>query len=186
NDCNDYDLNITIQGAPPANMVPYCFGDGSGAACPCNNNSSPGHNGGCAHAGGEGAVLVGIGDPSVSSDTLHMDLTGASMNSYALLLSADNQRPIVGGCAGCGSPAFDGLSCAGGNMLRHGSRFTNASGNTVDGWGDTAGPAGGLISAGGFTSGQTRHFFAMFRTGMAATCMSGQNSSNGISVTMLP
>lgn len=184
--CNTYELVIDVQGGMPPNPIQaYCFGDGSAVACPCNNNSSPGHGGGCAHAGGDGAVLYGSGNPSAANDTLHFDLVGASANSFGLLVSGANALPQMG-CVGCGIPAFDGLRCAGGDFRRHGTRSTNAGGDTSAGWGAPAGPAGGLIAANAFTVGQTRHFFVLFRTDLMTGCQTGQNSSNGVQVPILP
>ena len=183
--CNTYDLNIDISGGM-SNLIPYCFGDGSGVSCPCGNNSSPGHGGGCAHQNGNGTILTGSGNPSVAMDTLHFDLTSGPFNTFSVLVSGNNQLPQTGACIGCGIPAFDGLRCAGGAFVRHGSRAVNASGATNAGWGPPAGPATGLILQGGFVAGQTRNFFAFVRTDPMATCTTGQNSSNGISVMIMP
>ncbi|MEM7516364.1 MAG: hypothetical protein AAF368_05515 [Planctomycetota bacterium] len=168
------------------NLVPYCFGDGSGTPCPCGNNSTAGHPGGCANSAGNGAILTATGNPSVAMDSLNLDLESASLNSFALLVSGDNQLPQMGACMGCGNPAFDGLRCAGGGFLRHGSRATNAMGETGNGWGPPGGPAGGLIAANGFVAGQTKNFFAFYREDQALVCFTGQNSSNGVAVTFVP
>ncbi len=183
-DCNTYGLNITVTGGGSPYSA-FCFGDGSGTACPCGNNSTAGHGGGCAHQNGNGAILTGSGVPSVGADTMHFDLTSGPFSTFAVLVSGNNRLPQTGPCIGCGNHAFDGLRCAGGNFQRHGSRSVNASGNANNGWGPPAGPAGGLIAQGGFTSGQTRHFFAFVRTDALQTCMMGQNSTNGVSVTMV-
>lgn len=164
-------------------FTPYCFGDGSGTQCPCGNNSSAGHPGGCAHQDGDGAILTASGVPSVAADTLRFDLTSGAFNTFALLVSGVNQLPQMGGCIGCGLLAADGLRCAGGNFLRHGSRAIGPVGETFNPWGPPAGPAGGLIAANGFTAGQTRNFFAFFRTDQMQSCGNGQNSTNGVSVT---
>src|SRR5258705_3596873 len=48
---------------------PFCFGDGSGQACPCGNSGSSGH--GCQDSNGTGgALLSASGTPSLSADTL--------------------------------------------------------------------------------------------------------------------
>ncbi|MEM7517751.1 MAG: hypothetical protein AAF368_12625, partial [Planctomycetota bacterium] len=164
----------------------FCFGDGSGAPCPCANNSTAGHPGGCGNSAGNGAVLTSTGSPSVAMDTLNLDLASASPNSFALLVSGLNQLPQTGGCIGCGLIAFDGLRCAGGGFLRHGSRATDTMGETGNGWGPPGGPPGGLIAANGFAAGQTRNFFAFYRDNPGFVCMTGQNSSNGISITFAP
>ncbi|MFT7670363.1 MAG: hypothetical protein ACI8X5_003071, partial [Planctomycetota bacterium] len=40
--------------------MPYCFGDGSGASCPCSGFGAPGE--GCKNSTGSGATLTGFGD----------------------------------------------------------------------------------------------------------------------------
>ena len=55
----------------------FCYGDGSGAACPCGNASTAGDRAGCAHSFGFGATLRASGEPSLSDDTLV--LNGAAM-----------------------------------------------------------------------------------------------------------
>ncbi|MEM7517706.1 MAG: hypothetical protein AAF368_12395, partial [Planctomycetota bacterium] len=182
--CADYDLvftNTLAQGS----IAPYCFGDGSLAPCPCGNNSTPGHPGGCAHEAGNGARLTGSGTPSISSDSLNMDLTSAVPNTFALLVSGVNPLPQVG-CIGCGIPEFDGLRCAGGDLRRLGSRALDPSGDVFNGWGVPNGPPGGLASASNAMAGQTRRYFAFFRTTPFFTCFTGQNSSNGVAVTWVP
>ena len=47
-------------------------------------------------------------------------------------------------------------------------------------------PLGGLGAASNAVAGQSRHYFAFFRTDFASTCFTGQNSSNGVSVTWTP
>lgn len=181
--CNTYDLNIDIQGGA---FVPYCFGDGEGRPCPCNNDSPEGHRGGCSHQDGKGARLVPSGVPSASlADSLHFDLTSAARNTVGVLLSGDNQ---LGGasCIGCGILAFDGLRCAGGNLKRHGLRAIDANGVANAGWGGSAAPPQGLVAQGGFQAGQTRNFYVFYRTDDLETCGTGLNASNGVRVMIGP
>ncbi len=179
--CAPYDLELAIA-AGPGSLEPYCFGDGSGTPCPCGNDSSAGHAGGCAHQDGDGAVLSGSGTPSVVVDGLHFELESAPHDSFAILVSGLNRLPQVG-CVGCGIAAFDGLRCAGGDFRRHGSRATDAVGRANHGWGA---PAGGLGAASSAIAGQSRHYFAFLRTNPTATCFEGQNSSNGVAVVWAP
>src|SRR5690606_24305386 len=62
--------------------MPYCFGDGSGAACPCGNVGTVGN--GCANSiQPSGARLSTLGLSRLGADTL--SLTGSGMpNSSAL------------------------------------------------------------------------------------------------------
>ncbi|MEM7518468.1 MAG: hypothetical protein AAF368_16285, partial [Planctomycetota bacterium] len=189
--CNSYSTWLEVIDPTALGITPLCFGDGSGTPCPCYNNSSTGHVGGCAFLRDDfsfvdGATLTGTGTASVAMDSLRFDLTGAMPDSFALLVSGDNALPVNDNCAGCGVTAFEGLRCAGGNFLRHGVRALDASGDATNGWGPPNGPTGGLVQASGFTAGQTRTFFSFFRVGENTFCGEGQNSSNGVSVTFTP
>lgn len=180
--CTTYSLDTNIE----TTFEPFCFGDGSGTACPCGNNSTPGHPGGCANALGDGAILSAAGAPSQVADSLNFSLTSAEPSSFALLVSAANRLPQTGSCDGCGILAFDGFRCAGGDFIRHGTRGTDATGVTPMGWGSPDPSVGSLLLTNGWAIGQTRHFFAFYRSDLNAACMSGRNSSNGVSVTVLP
>ena len=153
----------------------FCFGDGTGTACPCSNDSSQDHGGGCAHANGDGAILAASGNPSIANNTLQFGLSSGRPNSFTVLVSGDDRLPTMGSI-GNGVASFDGLDCVTGTTRRHGSRLIAADG-FGSGW--TPGTIGNFNS---FTAGQTRHFFALYRTGSTESCATGLNSSNGVSV----
>ena len=48
------------------------------------------------------------------------------------------------------------------------------------------GPGEGLLMQAGFVAGETRHFQIVYREDPSLSCMRGQNSSNGYSVTFVP
>ncbi|MEM7518443.1 MAG: hypothetical protein AAF368_16160, partial [Planctomycetota bacterium] len=73
---------------------------------------------------------------------------------------------------------------AGGAFLRHGIRTIVSNGSTLNPWGGPSGPS--LIAQGGFAAGQSRSFFVFFRTNPSTGCGTGQNSSNGVTVTFAP
>lgn len=97
-----------------------CAGDGSAAACPCGNTGATGR--GCANSiDASGAVLGGAGTASVAADSLV--LSGSGMpNSSALYFQGTT--PSAGGM---GVAFGDGLRCAGGAVVRLGTK-TNAGG----------------------------------------------------------
>jgi hypothetical protein len=73
--------------------TPYCFGDGSGTACPCANPGAGGE--GCANSGGAGGRLAASGSASVAADDLGFDATQLVPGELALLfagLHATNAR----------------------------------------------------------------------------------------------
>ncbi len=93
----------------PEQGTPFCFGDGTGAACPCGNFGVPGR--GCSNSQhSEGGLLWSNGNPSLSNDTVHMTVSGLPNNSSMLLYQGT--LPLFG------TPFGDGLRCVGGNVLR--------------------------------------------------------------------
>jgi hypothetical protein len=86
----------------------FCYGDGSGTACPCVNNSAVGDNEGCLHAPGMGGRLVGYAGPapapSIASDNLvlHALRLPASTfgNGLLCLGGAITRLPVKATCNG--------------------------------------------------------------------------------------
>jgi hypothetical protein len=101
----------------------YCFGDGSGTACPCANASPAGDESGCIHSLGMGGKLAATGAASLTGDTL--TLSGTQMTSSSALYFQGTAQ--AGG--GSGTMFGDGLRCASGTIVRLGLR-TNASGSS--------------------------------------------------------
>ena len=161
--------------------APFCFGDGTATFCPCGNDTFPGEGTGCVNSSGLGALLVASGVPSVTADTLRFDVTGATPTSFASLVSGQNALN-----GGNGNPAFDGLRCVGGSLVRHGTRALDFDGNNAAPWGAPGGPAGGLLAQGGFSAGQTRYFQVFFRETNTLGRLTRQNTSNGFSVIVRP
>jgi hypothetical protein len=96
-----------IAGGPTST---YCFGDGTGTACPCGNSGASGR--GCANsfsAGGAG-LEVHSGNASTLADTLVLRATGVPIGATGLFFQ--------GTTAGAGTAFGDGLLCAGGTIVR--------------------------------------------------------------------
>jgi hypothetical protein len=148
----------------------YCFGDGSGTACPCGNSALPGQ--GCANSTGGGASLDADGSPSVAADDLALVASGLPPHVSALLFQGSSQ---VNG--GAGALFGDGLRCAGGVVKRFHVQSASASGTA------TFGP--GLAASGGWTSGQTENFQVQYRNN-GGPCGSGFNLSSARSITFTP
>lgn len=183
----------------------YCSGDGGDQMactdCPCGNNSGAGSVGGCLNAVGTAARLGAAGSASVTlppstSTDLRFDLVGAPPTVLCVLTSGDALAPASAGnpCfpmgSGVQSASFDGLRCAILNTRRHGSRQSDASGEVGDTnapWGGEGGPGVGIaVAFGGFTSGQTRFFQAIYRDDPAAVCMRGLNTTQAIEILFTP
>jgi hypothetical protein len=75
------DLSFTTE--PSTLGTPYCFGDGSGTACPCANNSPVGALAGCLSSLGIGAKLEATGTASIATDTA--TLHGSQMPDRPIL-----------------------------------------------------------------------------------------------------
>ncbi len=158
--------------APPIGT--FCYGDGSGASCPCGNNGSAGQ--GCANSLGHGGVLTGTGLAVVAADTFL--LTGSGMpNSSALYFQGTTQ---AGG--GAGLSFGDGLRCVAGSIVRLGTKSNSAGGSTYPASGDPSVSVRGLVPA----AGATRSYQVWYRNAAAFCTTSTFNLSNGVSVTWAP
>ena len=90
----------------------FCFGDGSGADCPCRNFGGPCH--GCANgADAEGGYLETHGTPSLSNDDVVLFAKDLVPNVPCLFFSGSN---AING--GLGIPFGDGLRCVGNQAVR--------------------------------------------------------------------
>lgn len=63
----------------------YCFGDGTGANCPCSGLGGAGE--GCINTGGTGATLLATGSASLAGDTFALGITGIPGNKPGLSYS---------------------------------------------------------------------------------------------------
>ncbi|MEM7516102.1 MAG: hypothetical protein AAF368_04145, partial [Planctomycetota bacterium] len=112
--------------------------------------------------------------------------SGASSEAFALLFAGGQLLPAAGTCppgSGITDSVLDGLRCAGGGTLRLGTRPLNVLGSSVRPWG---GRTNDLLTLGGFTSGQTWHFQATYRDSLSTGCGTGLNTSQAVSVTIVP
>jgi len=152
-----------------------CFGDGSGAACPCGNTAPAGARIGCLNSLGLGARLVATGTASVSGDTLvlHADQMPNSTSLYFQGTTA------VGG--GAGTILGDGLSCAGGTLIRLRTVQNAAGASQFPGAGDPL-----LSVRGSVTIPGTRVYQAWYRNAAAYCTPSTFNLTNGLVVVWQP
>jgi hypothetical protein len=147
--------------------TPYCFGDGTGTACPCGNNGTAGN--GCASSvNASGANLTTTGNSSLANDTLVLHGTGMP-NSSCLYFQGTTQISAVFG---------DGLRCAGGTVNRLGTK-TNAGGaSQYPSGGDASVSVKGAVTAPG-----TRTYQTWYRNAAAFCTPSTFNLTNGMLVT---
>jgi Tol biopolymer transport system component len=167
-----YDVFLRDRGAEPA--VPFCFGDGTGLACPCANSGAPGR--GCANSiDASGARLAATGTARVSADTFV--LLGSGMpNSTALYFQGTSQLN-----GGTGAMFGDGLRCAGGTVIRLGTRLNAGGASRYPDAGDVAISVRGLVAGG-----DARTYQIWYRNAAAFCTTSTFNLSNGLGVTWIP
>lgn len=174
-----FTLNSLAAFASPAGPAcstgtPYCFGDGTGTACPCGNNGSAGN--GCSNSlFAAGANIAAVGSASISADTVVLTHTNGP-NSSVLFFQGTTQQS-----AGAGVVFGDGLRCAGGSVIR--LRTKNAVANTASYpvGADPAVSVKGLVAAPG-----TRTYQSWYRNAAAFCTVSTFNLSNGLQITWSP
>jgi hypothetical protein len=152
----------------------FCFGDGSGAACPCGNTGSAGQ--GCASSLGHGGTLSGTGFAIVGADSFV--LTGSGMpNSSALYFQGTS--PAGGGS---GLLFGDGLRCAAGSILRLGTKNNLGGTSSYPVGADLDISVKGLVPA----AGGTRYYQVWYRNAAMFCTTSTFNLSNGLSAIWVP
>jgi hypothetical protein len=166
--------NVHISGSPTTGTA-LCLGDGSGAQCPCANNSPAGSGEGCLSSLGVGGELHGTGAASLSGDTAV--LHGAQMpNAPCLYFQGTTQ---LGGGAGI---AFgDGLRCAGGTIIRLGTKTNVAGASQYPDAGDPSLSVRGQVASPGMRVYQT-----WYRNAAAFCTSSTFNLTNGVGITWVP
>jgi len=172
---NGTSSDVNTNGVPDEceySITPVCFGDGTGTPCPCGNVGTTGN--GCASSvNPAGANLAGQGVPSVSNDSFL--LVGTGMPDSAVLYFQGTAQ-IAGGS---GSVFGDGKRCAGGTVVRLGTKQNSVGASSYP---EILDP---LISTrGGITGGpQSRTYQCWYRNAAQAFCTAETfNLSNGVTV----
>jgi hypothetical protein len=163
-----------------ATAIAYCFGDGTGSACPCDPGQAGGPGEGCMNSFGTGGLFTATGTPSVANDSVVLHTVGLPPTSSVLYFQGTIKQNN-----GLGSPLNDGLLCVNGAILRLGSRvLTNGTNDFGFGiGGDPLISAAGQIPAGG---GQ-RFYQAWYRNTDPSWCPPGtSNLSNALDMTWVP
>jgi len=154
--------------------VGFCFGDGSGTACPCGANGNPGQ--GCANSGGVGgAMLDASGNAYFSGDTFQLQIKGVPGAKPGLCMKGSDA--ISGG-----NPVGEGLLCTG--PQRRSQVIVPDSGGslTMDNWrGQPFGTYPGVANVGVPT------YYQWWYRDPQNTCNAGgYNFTNGWVVTWRP
>ncbi len=152
--------------------TPFCFGDESGTACPCAHNGTLGN--GCANSiFANGGRLSATGNPSIANDTLL--LVGSQMpSSSALYFQGTSQAT-----GGLGLVFGDGLRCAGGSVIRLGTKVNVAGVSRYPVSGDLSTSVRGADAAG-----DSRTYQVWYRNADPVFCTTSTlNLTNGVSLT---
>jgi hypothetical protein len=147
--------------------VPFCFGGGSGTACPCGNTGAAGN--GCASSvNANGANLTTSGSSSLANDTLVLQGTGMP-NAACLYFQGSTQVSTAFG---------DGLRCAGGTVIRLLTKTNVGGSSQYPGAGNPSISVKGAVTTPG-----TRTYQTWYRNSAAFCTPSTFNLTNGVLVT---
>lgn len=168
----DHDVSaVLFDGLTGGSNALFCYGDGTGTACPCGNSGASTH--GCAHSASAigGWLLQTGGSASVSSDNVQMQVGNVPTSAPCLFFQGTSQ--------GAGSAFGDGLLCAGGTITRLAVVFAS---------GVTATCPLGVSSLGAVpATGGMRTYQAWFRDSSSTFCTASTfNLSNGLAIYWAP
>ena len=165
------DVFLRDRGTTSA-FAAFCFGDGTGAACPCANNGAPGH--GCENSSTTGgAVLAGSGVASLSADTVHLTASGEKPTATSVLLQ--------GGATVNSLHYGDGLRCVGGTLKRLYTHNAVGGAVTMPQGADATISARSAASGDVIQAGSTRNYQIYFRDPSATFCPTPNGSTFNIS-----
>lgn len=148
-------------GAGQDPTTPFCFGDGTGTACPCGNLSTMGADEGCVNSTGLGAKLSATGSDQVADDNVVLHVEQARASQPGVFIQGRTQIEV---------PFRDGLLCMGNPTERLEFVFTDAAG--------VADSTVSLVTAGVIAPGDTVHYQYWYRDPALSPCGSGSNLSS--------
>ncbi len=177
----DLDQNGVLDRCQQAG-TPFCFGDGSGHACPCDPGQAgtPGH--GCANSSGDGAILSATGATGVAGDSLQLHIANMPNPSSVLFFQGTIQQN-----GGQGSFNGDGLLCVngtGGSLIRlgaHGGQPGSSDFGAGIGNDPLLSVRGALPVVGG-----TRYYQAWYRDNSSFCTAVSYNFSNALTIVWAP
>lgn len=153
-------------------IVPFCLGDGTGAACPCGNNGLAGH--GCDNSSSTGgAILTATG--TFTPDTIVLTSSGERPSSLTIFVQAGLGTP---------TPFGDGIGCLGGASRRLYTKSAVAGVATAPGPGDPSITQRNINLGSPIGHGTTLSYQAYYRDVTAAFCPPNTfNVSSGLRIT---
>ena len=172
---NQMDIFLRDRGLPPP--ASFCFGDGSGVACPCGNSGTAGR--GCQNSATTGgAILAAAGSNSLANDTLTLTSSGELPSVTSIFLQGD--VAITGVSFG------DGVRCAGGVLKRLYVHNATAGAVSAPIAGDLSIHARSAALGDILSAGSPRYYQTYYRDPVLAFCSSPSgntwNISSGVTV----
>ena len=147
----------------------FCEGDGQGTACPCGNSSPVVARAGCLNSLSLAGTLRGEGRARIGTNELVLIGT-ALPNSSALYFQGTAQVTN-----GLGSTFGDGLRCAGGSIIRLGTKVNVGNSSQYPEVGDLPVAVKGQILNPG-----TRYYQCWYRNAASFCTVSTFNLTNGL------
>lgn len=143
----------------------FCFGDGSGTACPCASGAT---GEGCPNSSGAGAILSASGTANLSNDSLVLTVSQTPASTFGLFFAGSAQQT-----GGSGELFGNGLRCVATSIQRLEVVAT--------GFGAVSSTQS-ISVADSLNAPQTRHYQFWFRDIADQGCSSTFNTSNGLSI----
>jgi hypothetical protein len=168
-------FRLYCNGSSP--ITSYCFGDGTGAPCPCGSpNGALGH--GCPNSGNANGAIIGVlsGSASISAADLRLESTGHKLSTLAVWFQGD----VLATQLAYG----DGLRCVGTPLVRL-YNMSFAPGTMPDPLDSPASPS--IVVRGGISApGTVKGYFLAYRDPATFGCSATFNASNALNVTWAP
>lgn len=162
-------LDVTITYTYVPRVTSLCFGDGSGTACPCSNDSSA--QTGCLNSFGYGSLLSATGGAAVSADSLVLTATVPGSNTTMFFQGTSPHS------SGAGAVFGDGLRCLDGTVIR---LVTTTGDSGVATFPTSRDPS--ISYAGSVPSGETRYYQVWYRNSAEFCTEDTFNLSNALRV----
>ncbi len=155
---------------PGGSWTPYCFGDGSGTACPCGNGGAPGHGCGNSQYAVGARLEVSAGAVSTLNDTAVLRASRLPLDTPCLFFQGTTQ--LAGVVFG------EGLRCAGGFVTRLGVKLAVGSDAFYPAPGDPSLSVRGAVPL----EGALRTYQVWYRDSSPYCGTSNYNFTNGVRV----
>ncbi len=166
-------VDIGAYEFPAPIVASICFGDGTGTPCPCGNDAPFFSEVGCLHSLGQGGRVASSGSARIAGDTFV--LLGTQMTNSTCLYF-QGTATINGGL---GSAFGDGLRCAGGTIVRLGTKANAAGASQYPEGGDLSVSVRGAVTV----PGSERVYQIWYRNAAAFCTASTFNLTNALRVT---